>query len=318
MLIHKCCFSAYIEPDYNIDHHATVVDKNAQLQSCHLYCKVKHVHDNNENVSVPLINEPYVVWKRKTKENVYHRLQDVLYWHNEEGLYFMQSLRYYCSNETWERDIFNCGISIERCSTRYFGDYLCEVYDFDYGSQVQQSVGLKRSRDSNSTECYMPRAENITVDLVTGDRNGLQGINLTWSFAEKPRGVRYCNNSRQWQVRSFNSTTHYSFEDGKEPAETKFKQVEFQNTTHKRDTYFFFEVDSTLLSNNYFQFQILNLRYKLVNEQLEPVVQKFNSSIYTFKNQSKFRLSNNTVCLILTVHLIEYCDIIKSMCYFFL
>ena len=292
MLIHKC-FSAYIEPGYIIDNHATVVDKNAQLQSCHLYCKVKHVHDNNENETVPLTNDPWVVWQRKTKDNDYHTLKDVLYWHDEEGLYFMQSLRYYCSNETRERDIFNCGISIDRCSPKYFGDYMCEVYDFDYGSQVQQSIRLKRSQDSNSTECYMPRAENITVDLVTLNTNGLQGINLTWSYADKPRGVRYCNNSRQWQVRSFNSTTHFSFEDGKEPAETKFKQVQFQNTTHKRDTFFVFEVSSTLLRNNYFQFQILNLRLKLDNEQLVPVIQKFNSSVYTFKNQSKFRMSNN-------------------------
>ena len=280
--------------EFDVDYYSIVNDKKGDLQSCRLYCKVKHISESNGTDSAtPPLNDPYVTWKRKSKNsnNIYHPLRDILYWLFQEDLFFMGSLRYRCNSETEERNIFDCGINITHCNTKYFGDYMCDVEDFDNGERVEQPVQLKnKSGDISNNECHMPKADNITAELVplASGMNGMSGINVSWDYTEKPRGYIYCPTSRQWQVRSFNSTTHISFEDGKEPAEDKFKSVEFQNTTHKRDTYFVFEVNNTLLNENYFQFQIINSRQKQrATAGYERVIQKFNSSVYTFKNQCK-------------------------------
>ena len=290
-------YSAYVQPNLDVDYYSRVEDKKGDLQSCRLYCKVKHISKSNGTDSAtPPINDPHVTWERMKKNSnktEYYPLQDILYWLYHEELFFMGSLRYRCSSETEERNIFDCGINITYCSPKYFGDYMCNVEDLDNGERVDQYVQLKKKID-DKTKCHMPQADNITVELVplASGMNGMSGINVSWDYVEKPRGSFYCPTSRQWQVRSFNSTTHISFEDGKEPAENKFKSVEFLNTTHKRDTYFVFEVNNTLLNENYFQFQIINSRQKqLATAIYERVVQKFNSSVYTFKNQRKCNTS---------------------------
>ena len=270
-------------------------DENGAIRTCYLYCKVKHFSENNAtNEVTALINEPFVQWEKMTNKkpstNVFHPLRDVLFWYREEGLSFIQSLRYYCSNSGQQRNVYDCGITIEPCSSSYLGDYKCSVFDFDSGSQVEQSVKLdhsSRTGDQNNKTCYMPQAENITAELIL-DGNGVQLINVSWEYQEKPRGFKkYCDSSRQWQVRSFNSSTPYSFEDGKEPVQSEFTLIPFRNTTRKRETHITFQINDTEKNNNYFQFQIQNKRRKGNTEVY--VRSKYNSSIFTFKHQGELR-----------------------------
>lgn len=212
----------------------------------------------------------------------YRPLRDIQFWFNSEGLYFWAGFRHFCSNVGQrEPNIYDCGITIKPCSFSYSGTYKCSVHDFASSSSLEQTVQLKGLSDSN-TSCYMPRAENVSAELLRGE-NGPHQINVTWEYAEKPKGVKYCNMSRQWQIRAFNSSTPYTFEDGIGPTISEFTSVPFQNTTHKRDTYFLFQVNDSLL-NNYFQFQIQNKRRTTPTTYL---INKYNSSIFTFKEQCK-------------------------------
>ena len=103
------------------------------------------------------------------------------------------------------------------------------MYDFDHdsGSQVEQIVFQKEERRDSFLHCYMPRAENIAAEFIIGD-NGMHSINVSWEYTERLRNQRYCDYSRQWQIRGFNSTSPHPFEDGKEPS--LFRDSEFLNT----------------------------------------------------------------------------------------
>ena len=238
---------------------------------------MKYIGENNES----LVNLPYVHWEKANKKNSsdFHPLRDVLYWYFEEGLSFMHSVRHYCE-KSQKHNVYDCGITIRRCSSKYTGTYKYGVYDFDSGSQVERNVSLKLVKDDQSL-CYMPHAENITAEFIVGD-NGRHSINVSWEYTDKPRGVAYCDFSRQWQIRSFNSTSPDQFEDGKEPS--LFRDFEFLNTTRRRDTFFVFQISESL-RNNYFQFQVRNRRLKGDTKTL--ITRKYNSSIFTFKEQGK-------------------------------
>ena len=265
-------------------------DNSGNITNCYLYCKVRHYSDNNgASENSVLINEPYVHWEKITKQSPrrYHPLKDVLFWYEQERISFIHRLRHYCSNrKEVDPNVYDCGITIEPCTSSYLGDYRCSVFDFDSGSKVDQSFKLDvDSGDSGNKTCYMPKAENITAQLIEGE-NGVHLINVTWDYTEKQSGYKkYCKTSRQWQIRSFNSSTSYSFEDGREPVQSQFTQVPFQNTTHKRDTYFIFQIGNAE-RNNYFQFQIQNKRRKGDTATYET--SKYSSSVYTFKRQSKY------------------------------
>ena len=91
--------------------------------------------------------------------------------------------------------------------------------------------------DTHMSLCYMPQAENITAEFIAGANGvGPHSINVSWEYAAKPRGVQYCDFSRQWQIRSFNSTNSDQLEDGKEPS--VFRDFEFLNMIAIRDTFF--------------------------------------------------------------------------------
>ena len=141
---------------------------------------------------------------------------------------------------------------------------------------MEQIVFQKEERRDSFLHCYMPRAENIAAELIIGD-NGMYSINVSWEYTERPRNQRNCDYSRQWQIRGFNSTSPHPFEDGKEPS--LFRDSEFLNTTHKRETFFVFQINETQ-RNNYFQFQVRNGR-------LGFITRKYTSSIFTFKEQGK-------------------------------
>ena len=252
------------------------------VTTCRLWCKVKHVSDSNQTEVSQLVNRPYVHWEKQDKRKKngayeFHPLSNVLYWYTEERLTFTQSLRYYCNHEG--SNVYDCGTAIEYCANKYLGKYRCSVYDFDSGFQVQQNVDLIQS-DANNT-CYMPRAENITANLIT-DENGTHHINVSWEFAERPKDLKYCATSRQWQIRSFNSSTPYSFEDGQEPLNTNFRTVKFQNTTGKRETFFVFKIEK-LQRNHYYQFQVQNKKRKGTTEVYEA--RNYTSQVYTFEDQ---------------------------------
>ena len=139
----------------------------------------------------------------------------------------------------------------------------------------------KRNERDDLSLCYMPQAENITAEFIAGD-NGVHSINVSWEFAAKPRGVQYCDFSRQWQIRSFNSTHPDQLGDGIEPS--VFRDFEFLNTTSKRDTFFVFRINDSL-RNNYFQFQIRNRKRDGNTGNL--IARRYNSSVFTFKEQGK-------------------------------
>ena len=255
------------------------------IKTCHLYCKVKHYSDNNgTSENSVLLNDPYVQWEKLDSDERFHPVNNVLFWYEREGLSFIHSLRYYCSNRNEvSRNVYDCGMTIELCTPSYIGLYRCSVSDFDSNFKVEQEFKLHLPRTPGKA-CYMPKAENITARFIPG-ANGVHQINVTWEYDEKPRGTKYCDTSRQWQIRWFNSSTHYSFEDGTGPVRSRFMQVPFQNTIHKRDTYFTFQISESE-RNNYFQFQIQNKRRQGTTDVY--VASKYNSSVYTFKRQSKF------------------------------
>ena len=225
----------------------------------------------------------------------YHPLRDVMFWYyGEEQLSFMpHEVPSYCSTENQEPNVYDCGMTISRCSIKYSGDYRCSVYDFVSSSEVEQDVQLNIIDDANKT-CYMPIAENITAELIRGE-NGLHEINVTWEYAEKPKGLKYCEMSRQWQIKVFNSSRSYYFIDGREPTASQFTSVPFQDTLHRRDTYFVFQINDTELSNNYFQFQIQNRRRKGTTDVYLFV--RYNSSVFTFKEQSELPFQNVCECV---------------------
>ena len=261
------------------------VTADGEITSCSLWSRVKHIGDNNQTNSGQLVNLPYVHWEKATKKSrEFHPLREIFYWYREEGLSFLHSVRHYCERSQEDDTIYDCGITIQRCSAKYAGTYRYSVYDFDSGSQVEQSVPLKARLDELS-HCYMPEAENITAEFIASD-NGLgpHSINVSWEYAAKPRGpsVQYCDFSRQWQIRSFNSTHPDQLEDGKEPS--VFRDFEFLNTTTKRDTFFVFRINDSL-RNNYFQFQIRNRKRDGNTGNL--IARKYNSSVFTFKEQGK-------------------------------
>ena len=237
---------------------------------------MKYIGGNNQS----LVNLPFVHWEKATKKNSseYHPLRKVHYWYFEERLSFMHDVRQYCERSQEGHNIYECGITIQRCSSKYAGTYRYGVYDFDSGTRVERNVLLKLKKDDSSL-CYMPQAENLTAEFIAGD-NGAHSIRVSWEFSEKPRGIAYCASSRQWQIRSFNSTSPDQFEDGLEPS--LFRDVEFLNTTSRRDTFFVFQINETL-RNNYFQFQVRNR--KLDGNTGTLIARKYNSSIFTFKEQ---------------------------------
>ena len=245
---------------------------------CSLWSMVKHVGANNQS----LINPPYVHWEKasKTNQTEFHPLRDVWYWYITEGLYFLPSLKYYCDKSQREKDVYDCGIVIERCSKQYFGTYKFIVTEFDYGSEMEQILKLRPPANPVS-RCYMPQAENITAKLITGD-NGIHMINVSWEYAPKPRDLSFCHTSRQWQIRGFNGTTPHPFQDGKEPS--IFRAVEFLNTSKKRDTFYVFQLNEAQ-RNNYFQFQVQNRKRNV--DSTGFVIEKYTSRVFTFKKQSK-------------------------------
>lgn len=258
------------------------------ITKCNLWSRVKYVSDNNQS----LVNPPYVHWEKANKKNAtkFRPLRDVQYWYSEEGLSFMHNVRHYCAR-LQDQNVYNCGITIQRCSLKYIGTYRYGVYDFDSGSKVERTIQLRLDISDQDSQCYMPEAENITAEFIPGDRiSGAHLINVSWEFADRPKGVRYCDFSRQWQIRGFNSTSPDQFEDGKEPS--LFRDYEFLNTTTKRDTFFVFQIDESL-RNNYFQFQIRNRRLKGDTGVL--IARKYNSSIFTFKEQGNH---NNIVAIL--------------------
>ena len=260
------------------DFKAVEATRTGDITKCNLWSRVKYVGDNNQ--SLELVNPPYVHWEKANKRNSsdFHPLRDVFYWYSEEGLSFIHSVRHYCEF-IQEDNVYDCGITVQRCSSKYLGTYKYGIYDFDSGSQIEQTVFLKVERGDSSYNCYMPRAENITAEFIIGDK-GMHLINISWEYTERPRGQRYCDYSRQWQIRGFNSTSPHPFEDGKEPS--LFRNVEFLNTTHRRETFFTFQINETQ-RNNYFQFQLRNRRI----ESKGFITRKYNSSIFTFKEQGK-------------------------------
>ena len=279
--MHVCFFFflAYSEPT-----HFKAIEVDAvtgKVTRCNLWCMVKYISDNNQS----LINRPYVHWEKASEKNAteFHPLRDVWYWYAEEGLSFLNSVRHYCDESQQGQDVYECGITIQRCSAKYAGQYRCGVYDFDSGSQVERNVSVKLKRDPNS-RCYMPQAENITAEFITSN-NGAHSIHVSWEYAERPRNQAYCNFSRQWQIRGFNGTTPHPFEDGKEPS--LFRNVEFLNTTSRRDTFYVFQIKETK-RNNYFQFQIQNRQR--VGDTYDFIIRKYNSSVFTFKQQSKLQI----------------------------
>lgn len=259
------------------DFKAVEITTDGDITKCNLWSRVKYVGANNQ--SLELINLPYVHWEKANRKNSsdFHPLGHISYWYLKEGLSFIHSMRRYC--ELKEDNVYDCGITVQRCSSKYLGTYRYGVYDFDSGSHVEQIASLKAENSDSSKNCYMPHAENITVEFIVGN-NGAHLINVTWEFADKPKGTSYCSYSRQWQIRGFNSTSPHPFEDGKEPS--LFRDVEFLNTTSKRDTFFVFQINETQ-RNNYFQFQVRNRRI----EDKGFIMRKYNSSIFTFKEQGK-------------------------------
>ncbi len=247
------------------------------VTKCNLWSRVRYVSDNNQS----LVHLPYVHWEKASKKNSseFHPLRDVHYWYYKEGLSFMHSVRYDCARLQEDSNVYDCGVTIQRCSLNYVGTYRYGVYDFDSGSQMEQTIPLKPLKDHLSS-CYMPHAENISVEFIAGVPGGAHMINVSWEYANKPRGDSYCHFSRQWQIRSFNSSSPEQFEDGKEPS--LFRDFEFFNTTTKRDTFYVFRINDSL-RNNYFQFQIRNRRLKFDTGVL--IARKYNSSIFTFREQ---------------------------------
>ena len=244
------------------------------ITKCNIWSKVKHSSDNNQS----LVNLPYVHWEKANNKNKseFHPLRDVYYWYHKEGLNFIHSVRHYCERSQEDHNVYDCGITIQRCSLDYIGTYRYSVHDFNSGSQVEQTVKLEPDTPDVQTVCYMPQAENITAEFIADAHM----INVSWEFADRPKGVRYCDFSRQWQIRGFNSTSPDQFEDGKEPS--LFRDYEFLNTTTKRDTFFVFRIDESL-RNNYFQFQVQNRRRK--DDTHVFIARKYSSSIFTFKQQ---------------------------------
>lgn len=258
------------------------------ITRCILWSKVKYVSDNNQS----LVNLPYVHWEKANKktESEFHPLRDVLYWFNKEGLDFIHNMRYYCGRSQEGHNVYDCGIIIRPCSSDYIGTYRYSVHDFDSGSQVEQTVKVELDRDP-LTVCYMPEAENITAEFIADNGiNRAHLINVSWEFADRPKGVPYCDFSRQWQIRGFNSTSPDQFADGQEPS--LFRDYEFLNTTTKRDTFFLFRINESL-RNNYFQFQIQNRRRK--GDTGVFIARNYSSSIFTFKHQGNH--DNNIVAI---------------------
>ena len=269
-------YSVISEPN---DFKALEITSTGVITKCILWSRVEYVSDNNQS----LVNLPYVHWEKANKKNEseFHPLRDVYYWYHKERLNFIHAdMRPYCRRLQEGHNVYDCGIKIQRCSSDYIGTYRYGVYDFDSASHVEQTVKLEQGKD-DLTVCYMPEAENITAEFIAGDGiNGAHLINVSWEFADRPKGIRYCDFSRQWQIRGFNSTSPDQFEDGKEPS--LFRDYEFLNTTTKRDTFFLFRIDESL-RNNYFQFQIQNRRRK--DDTHVFVARKYSSSIFTFKQQ---------------------------------